>query len=173
MRYIKTYEKITDSIGVSWNKVLHNATWTHKKISKNEWFMDFDKIKLAIENGADVEFCQTLSWAVRMNNFEVVKYMLEHGANVNYQDNDCKWSPLMTAANDGYVEIAKLLIDYNADPFLGNFQGYTTMDVVEEESPVSDASFGYKQSEKMRRNRDEIRKYIEGSDIVAAKKYNL
>jgi ankyrin repeat protein len=170
MKYIKLFENKKD-----WNKVLRVATWTQKKIGKDKWSMDFDKIKLAIENGADVDSCQTLEWATRMNNFEVVKFCLENGADVNYQNSDCKWTPLMSAANDGYVDIAKILIDYDADPFIGNFQDNTTMDIITPNSKTGNAVFGYEYvSEEIRKKRDEIRKYIEDNSIhLISKKYNL
>jgi len=94
MKYIKLYENEN-----KWNKVLHAATWTHFKIGADKWYMNFDKIKLAIENGADPNFCGTLNWATRMNNFEVVKYMLEHGANPEDIQDTGKWTPLMSAAS--------------------------------------------------------------------------
>ena len=175
MKYIKTYESKID-----WNVVLHDGTWTHKeigpknKIGDRRYYLNFEKIKLALENGADVEFCGTLYWSTRNNYFEIVKLCLEHGANVNYQDNDCKWTPLMSASNDGYVSIAKILIDYDADPFIGNFQGYTTMDVITPNSKLQNASFGYEHvSKTIQKSRDEIRKYVEKSIHVVSKKYNL
>lgn len=166
----------------NWNEVLHAATWTGKSIGTKKrgnlrdtfYYMDFDKIKLAIENGADVDSCDTLGWAVRMNRFEIVKYMLEHGANPDKSIDSGEWTPLMCAADDGYVDIAKILIDYNADPFQGNFQDTTTMDIITPKSKTSDAPFGYeRQKKELQKNRDEIREYIEKSVHVAARRYNL
>ena len=161
-----TQFKIFESI-TNWNKILHDAAWTHKKKSKDAYLMDFDKIKLAVENGADVDSCGALSWAVRMNNYKVAKFMLENGANVNAQDDSCKWTPLMTASNDGFVKIAKLLIDYDADPTIGNFQNVTVFDILA--NLEFDACFSYQRSSiEMRKNRDEIYKYLihHGMDLV-------
>lgn len=158
--YINFIKESTD-----WNKVLHDATWTHKKqtfipvVGERDgdslYLMDLDKIKIAVKNGADVECCSTLEWAVRNNNFEVVKYMLENGANVNYQNNDCKWTPLMLASDVGNVEIAKILIDYNADPLIGNFQNINVIDI------LTPAMFGYNNnvSKDIQQKRDQIYKY--------------
>ena len=174
MKYIKLYENKN-----KWNKILRDATWTQNKIGEDLWYMDLDKIKLAIENGADPNSCATLNWASRMNNLEVAKYMLEHGANADDMKkpfaDSCEWTPLMSAANDGYVEMAKLLIDYEADPFHPNFQGYTTIDVVTPKRETSNASFGYEsQTKEMKRKRDEIRKYLENNSIhLVSKKYNV
>lgn len=157
-----------------WNKILYDATWTNLKIGKDRWYMDFDKIKLTVENGANVNSCGTLNWATRMNNFGIVKYMLEHGANPEDIQDTGKWTPLMSAACDGYVDIAKILIDYDADPYLGNFQDNTTMDIITPNSKTSSAVFGYEHQKKdIQKNRDEIREYIEKSLHVAARRYNL
>lgn len=114
----------------NWNKVLHSATWGRPKKSNDRYDLDFDNIKLAVENGADVDSCGTMQWAVRNDNYEIVKYMLEHGADVNYQNDDGKWTSLMLACSEGQVDIAKLLIDFGADPTIGNFQDLTTFNVL-------------------------------------------
>ena len=171
---IKKYSIFKES--TDWNKILHEGTWTGKKLLKdNHYYMDFEKIKLAVNNGADVDSCETLSWAVRMNNFEVTKFMLENGANVNYQNNGCKWTPLMSASDDGYVEIAKLLIDYNANPFIGNFQGFTTLDVINPNTNAKGSIFSYEQASKdIQRQRDKIRDYLYKHSIyMISQKYNL
>ena len=71
--------------------------------------------------------------------------------------------------------VAKILIDYNADPFLGNFQYNTTMDIITPKSKTSTAIFGYEyQPINIKKNRDEIRKYLEENSIhMVTKKYNL
>jgi hypothetical protein len=46
-----------------WNKVLHEATWRTNRVGKfpyNEKYIDFENVKRAIENGADVDHCSTL-----------------------------------------------------------------------------------------------------------------
>ena len=143
------------------------------KLIEPIFYLDFSKIKLAIENGADVDSCGTIDWATRNDNFEVVKFCLEQGANVNYQDRDGKWTPLMIASCDGSVEIAKLLIDYDADPFIGNFQDINTIDILYPNK--LQALFGYEQvSKKIQKKRDEIRRYLEENSIhITTKKYNL
>ena len=141
MKYIKKYE-VKDKKN-DWNKVLHDATWTAKfktgttEIIDDENPIDLDKVKLAIENGADPDHCGTLSWAVRINDFPTVKYMIEHGANVNSRKGDStKWTPLMLAVantDEGEtinVEMCKFLIDNGADPTIGNFQDINTLDLL-------------------------------------------
>jgi ankyrin repeat protein len=162
MRYIKTYEENTD-----WNKVLHSATWGRpKKFDKYD--LDFDNIKKAVENGADVNYCGTMQWAVRNDNFEVVKFMLENGADVNYQDRrDGEWTALMLACTKAYVDIAKILIDFGADPTIGNFQGNTTFKILEiPESKNKDdgdwiSKFNWDRTTKeIKEKRDEIFEYL-------------
>lgn len=174
MKYLKTFEYININNQINWNQLLYNGTWTNKKINNDKYYLDFTKIKLAIENGANVDSCGTLEWATRNENFEIVKFCLEHNANVNYQDDSCKWTPLMSASNDGYVEIAKLLIDYDANPFIGNFQDYNTIDILYP-NKLSSAVFSYENSSKeIQNNRDQIREYLEQNSIyMVSKKYNL
>ncbi len=43
---------------------------------------------------------------------EVARLLLEHGANVNVQDNDL-WTPLHVAAACGTIEIVELLLQVN------------------------------------------------------------
>jgi ankyrin repeat protein len=160
---MKSYKKFNES-RLDWNKVLKKATWSSEKYN-DVYYIDLDNVKLAIENGADVDSCGTLSWAVRNKNFDVVKYMLENGADVNYQDNDCKWTPLMTVSDDfngrNELEIAKILIDYGADPLIGNFQNFNTMDILEHDGELKNATFGYNHSSaEGKKIKDEIYKYI-------------
>jgi hypothetical protein len=150
---MKSYSKFIIKESVDWNEKLRNATW-----SKN---IDLEGLKIAVQNGADVDSCGTLSWAVRHDNLDVVKYMLKNNANVNYQDNDCKWAPLMTASDDGFVDIAKILIDYNADPLIGNFQNINTLDILRPNSDIKNSSFSYESSsKKLKLQRDKIFNYL-------------
>jgi len=45
----------------------------------------------------------------------VVQWLLEHGANANYRYS-AGYSPLLTAAANGRLDIAKLLLAHGADP---------------------------------------------------------
>lgn len=59
--------------------------------------------------------------AVSYSQFEVVKYLLEKGANVNVPDFE-KDTPLYVAET---VEMAQLLLDHGADPKVVNEEGIT------------------------------------------------
>lgn len=135
---MKLYEKFIEEKS-HWNQVLHDATWTHEKIGEKEWRIDFDLLKDAIENGADVDSEASLEWAVIMKKPEIVKYLLEHGANVNYQNTDMKFTPishLLLIQNDSVVHtedeitIAQILIEFNADFLIGNVQDNKTIDIL-------------------------------------------
>jgi len=129
---MKTFENFNKD----WDDVLKKATWTQKKISENVWEMDFENIKLAIENGADIEYCGTLGWAVRMINYKVAKFLLENSADVNYSGKNPfskDWSIIASLILDydnakqkfdlsEYLKVAKMLIDYDADLSQNNFQ---------------------------------------------------
>jgi len=138
MKHLKTYENIKDQ--KYWNKILHDATWRtdrkdNEKIPYDENFINFDDVKLAIENGADPDSCGTLSWAVSMDDLKTIKYIVNNGANINFQDNDCKWTPIMSAVGDTQnhpinLEMCIFLLDNGADPTIGNFQNINTMDLL-------------------------------------------
>ena len=51
---------------------------------------------------------------------------------VNIKDNQ-EETPLMIAARNGYLEIASVLLEYNADPNLQNDEGMTAMELAREE----------------------------------------
>jgi ankyrin repeat protein len=60
-----------------------------------------------------------LHWAARKGNLDVVKLLLENGANPNAVDNS-KNTPLHKAAGNGPTEVARLLLDSGADATLAN-----------------------------------------------------
>lgn len=72
--------------------------------------------------GADPNYCAPsdlgehppLSMACNRGNFDAVKLLLQHGAEINYQDKDGRRSPIMMLSA-GDVEIARYLVDKGAD----------------------------------------------------------
>ena len=68
--------------------------------------------------------------AVENNDVEVAKLLLEHGANVNFQeDNEVGNTPLICAAKQSYgdIEMMKLLLEHGADVNLQNKRGKTPL----------------------------------------------
>ena len=77
-----------------------------------------------------------LYWAIRNGSLEIVRYLVEHGADVNHQgknqylflfmNNDTafsgnqNWTPLYWAAWNGNLEIVRYLVEHGADV---NLQG--------------------------------------------------
>ena len=58
---------------------------------------------------------------------ELVRILLENGANVNIQDNDDGHTALMTASRRGYINIARMLIDAGADLEIKDESGDTAL----------------------------------------------
>jgi ankyrin repeat protein len=85
-------------------------------------------IKRMLELGADINAAgdtfssvgmqdTALHWAVERNHFDVCQYLLEAGANPNRMNANFS-SPLHLAFNENRGNMANLLLDYGADPFL-------------------------------------------------------
>jgi uncharacterized protein len=56
-----------------------------------------------------------LTGAVASGHAEIVRWLLEHGANPNHRYGE-GYSPLLTAAANGQLEILTLLLAHGADP---------------------------------------------------------
>jgi ankyrin repeat protein len=79
---------------------------------------DFENVKSAIENGADVEAIdgrgmKAIHWAALRGHKEIVEILLEKGADVNGK-NSAEWTAIMHASMEGHIEIVKLLLDKGA-----------------------------------------------------------
>jgi ankyrin repeat protein len=57
-----------------------------------------------------------------------VKLLLEHGANPNIQDYKYGWTPLHFAVKNCHVDVARVLLDYGADPTIRDNEGRTPLD---------------------------------------------
>jgi len=91
---------------------------------------DIEIISYLINAGADLEAgnSSALFHAARRERMEVVKLLLEKGANPNSRTKSYQTTPLMAAASYGNTEICKLLISYKADPRLQNKAGKSAID---------------------------------------------
>ncbi|XP_069760472.1 protein phosphatase 1 regulatory subunit 12A isoform X2 [Narcine bancroftii] len=63
----------------------------------------------------------------------MVKFLVEHSANINQPDNE-GWIPLHAAASCGYADIAIYLIGRGANVAAVNSEGETPLDIAEEEA---------------------------------------
>eukprot|EP00069_Balaena_mysticetus_P015759 bmy_09437T0 len=64
-------------------------------------------------------------------NLDMVKFLVENGANVNQQDNE-GWTPLHAAASCGYLNIAEYFINHGASVGVVNSEGEVPSDLAEE-----------------------------------------
>ena len=74
-----------------------------------------------------------LIFAVEYNNIEMVKLLLNAGANIDKQD-DQGYTALIRAAYNNYREIVKLLLDYYADEFILNDNNKSFYDYLSDEN---------------------------------------
>lgn len=75
------------------------------------------KVKLLIENGADVNLAAEERWLVLINDckcYNMVKQLLENGAKADLQNNNA-WTPLMVATQGGHIQVVKQLLDHGAN----------------------------------------------------------
>lgn len=76
-------------------------------------------VRMLAEAGADVnatwEYMTPLLCAIFVGNVEITKFLIEHGADVNYRNSTESRAPLLLAIRVGNVEITKILIEHGAD----------------------------------------------------------
>jgi ankyrin repeat protein len=80
---------------------------------------DMKIVKKYIEGGVDVNATyfawSPIQMAATKGKFEAVKYLAEHGADVNYVHPLTKMTAFHLAAYDGYADIVKYLAEHGAD----------------------------------------------------------
>lgn len=90
--------------------------YTDKAFIDNARKGDLKVLKLFLEAGEDINIHENdtpLTAAVRENNFNTVKFLIDNGADVN---RPAYWeTPIGVAAYNGYVKIAEILIKHGAD----------------------------------------------------------
>ena len=70
-----------------------------------------------------------LHWTSNGNNFKdgsVLRVLLEHGADINVQDDD-GWTPLHRASYDGALEVVRVLLEHGADVEVKGEDGMTAL----------------------------------------------
>jgi len=123
---------------------------------------DVDAIKALIENGADVNaifdependlYPSDTPLMIALHrpsvpyDLEIVKLLLKHGANANFQNPKTGDTPLMAAVNTFSPEKVKLLLEFGADlhPLIKNNKGETFLDLTNRPYPMTVPSWGLK-----------------------------
>ena len=77
-----------------------------------------------------------LHWASLCNRTDVIKHLLNEGANVNRQDQNNKDTPLHLAARYNDTEAVRILIENGADVNLMNDVNKTPLDYADKGSEV-------------------------------------
>lgn len=91
-------------------------------------FPNVSRAKELLSKGANIDAIEggitALTRAVLMGDNELFEFLLKNGANPNIGTDN---TPLIVAAQMGYINIAKLLIKYGADPNFQREMGYTAL----------------------------------------------
>ncbi|HWU34516.1 MAG TPA: ankyrin repeat domain-containing protein [Methylovorus sp.] len=88
----------TDALGTGKLKVVKKYVSEHK-VEINDKYFAWSALQIAANKGQ----------------LAVVKYLVEQGADVNYQHPMTKMTPLHLAAYDGYTDVVKYLVSKGAD----------------------------------------------------------
>ncbi|MEM9884802.1 MAG: ankyrin repeat domain-containing protein [Bacteroidota bacterium] len=104
---------------------------TAKTIEQNDFHIDFDFHQDDLLTAADLDSSDYRDFDLFMEiiengNWDLVKYFIDKGININGLDHN-NFTPLMTAAHDDHPEIARLLIDEGADVNYINSEGWTAL----------------------------------------------
>jgi ankyrin repeat protein len=110
----------------------------HTPLGLAAFFGRASTVRLLLEHGADPAAAarnemkvQPLHAAVAGRDLEVVRLLVERGADVNARQ-QVGYTPLMGAASSGREDLARLLLDHGADPALVNDEGKTAATIARE-----------------------------------------
>lgn len=121
---VNAFERYEEN-GPICNSALMNATYKGL----------FDVVKLLVKNGADLnqkmetsEQLTPLCLAARRGSKNILKYLIEMGADINYQNKNGK-TPLMIAVEKNLLNNIKIILDYEPDMTLKDNDGQTVLDI--------------------------------------------
>ncbi len=94
---------------------------------------DIDFLMLLIDNGADIfdfdeEGVSIFDMAITYDNIAMVKYLIEHGIDINQTKRRSGFTPLMAAVSYGRIEIVKILLENNVNQNGYDSKGFTAVD---------------------------------------------
>lgn len=98
---------------------------------------DIPELLEAIEDGADVNFVRVHMTPLQVvlndtnPNWEVVKVLLDHGADVNVKSRS-GWGLLHQACDNGWEDFTQMLLDHAVVPFAADLRGITPLHVASE-----------------------------------------
>ncbi|KAL2091430.1 hypothetical protein ACEWY4_013693 [Coilia grayii] len=100
-------------------------------------FLMAKRVRYLLKNNVSPDLCNedglTALHQCCIDNYEeMVKILLERGANVNAQDNEL-WTPLHAAATCGHAGLVKILIQHGADLLAVNSDGNMPYDLCEDD----------------------------------------
>lgn len=107
---------------------LHFAAFFNRPAIARELIRHRADIEATARNAMKVA---PLHCAAAARSGEIVRLLLEHGANSNARQQG-GWTALHAAAQNGDAEMVRALIEYHADPKTTNDQGKTPADLAEE-----------------------------------------
>ena len=99
---------------------------------------DINRVNSILNNGKeninakDRDGWTALIWASCKGDLEIVKLLVESGADIDAKDND-GWTALMRASWRGYLEIVQYLVEIGADINIKNKDGKTALDLSDTE----------------------------------------
>lgn len=112
----------------------HQETALHLAVRMNQPAV----ITALLEKGADIEACDAdgdppLEWAVETGCLELVKLLLEHGAQINRRNPSTGETVLLWAVRSGHVDVTQLLLARGADPAAIDLQSLQKKQVVDDD----------------------------------------
>ena len=107
--------------------------WMASELVKTSLSGEINGVQLLLANktdpnSADQDYFTALHWAAYNGHLEVVKALVEHGANMNIAMNRAQMTPLMSAAANGQNAIVKYLIEQGVDQYLESKDGWIAED---------------------------------------------
>ncbi|RDL42485.1 uncharacterized protein BP5553_02464 [Venustampulla echinocandica] len=95
---------------------------------------NLEVVKLLVDNGAIVDAVDWTNGTALLNasnkgHLAVASYLIDSGADVNHEDDINNLTPIFYAAQSGYTELVRLLIEKKADMLHPNPRGFTPLNL--------------------------------------------
>jgi ankyrin repeat protein len=128
------------------NFLIKNGAKTSLEIHKIFNFVfshDVNEIKKVIKSKIDANLIDEegesiLCTASRFRNIEIIKHLIENGADVNFKNKTFGFTPLMKASNSANLDGIKILLENGADVNAKSTYGSTALDRIVDKSDISE-----------------------------------